>query len=517
MKGGATLRRGRPAGHSGGYPKVETRRALLRTAAFILASILVVGCGSSATASRTDQATSEPTPTLSPAATPSPGSSVYPVDTPSATAGSPGPSGSAAATPTSGPTVRPTPTPSPSRTPPGTTTTAGRINAFARDQLAGRWVYNIPGTSPVSAALALVVLRRGVSTAAGQAFDQPLRSFGSDSQGRDVAALLAELRSRAHAAATSSGSFAFSLDHAAFVQSGVSVDPAYTAALQAAFGIGATPVDFAQTPQPDIRAWLTAHSSGLVDQLPGQTDIWTSSRVVTASSLYLKAGWSQPFAQSQTQLRPFAAWNAPVVDVPMMTIAAKLPYASGSGWQAVDLPLDSSGWLSMTVIVPVAFDDFDVSPERLAAIVSAETPRDLTLTLPRLHQPLQWQNLELGSIVDAVGSLPPGSLGILRSLPLLFDATTQLSTLDIDEAGVRASSATVVNVLVPEGSGPVGDGGTTSRLFDRRAAGSPVQGPPAPAAGTTLSADKPFIYFVRDTQSGLILLQGWVVDPAHGR
>ena len=85
--------------------------------------------------------------------------------------------------------------------------------------------------------------------------------------------------------------------------------------------------------------------------------------MVLTNAIYFNASWSYPFDESSTRERPFIYWTAIVVHVPMMNTEAELRYASGDGYQAVDLPYVGHE-LSMTGIVPDRgrFAEFEETP-----------------------------------------------------------------------------------------------------------------------------------------------------------
>lgn len=76
-------------------------------------------------------------------------------------------------------------------------------------------------------------------------------------------------------------------------------------------------------------------------------------------------------------------------------------YASGSGWQAVELPY-AGGSIVMTIVVPADLATFEASLDaaRFAQIISALRPTSVDLTLPRFK--IETKS-ELSSALAAMG------------------------------------------------------------------------------------------------------------------
>ena len=70
------------------------------------------------------------------------------------------------------------------------------------------------------------------------------------------------------------------------------------------------------------------------------------------------------------------------------------------------------------------------------------------------------------------------------------------ANIDVNEEGTEAAAATAV-IDVSTGGGCVGG--------------------PRPAKEITLRLDHPFLFFVRDLETGAVLFMGRVVDPSVGR
>jgi serpin B len=165
-------------------------------------------------------------------------------------------------------------------------------------------------------------------------------------------------------------------------------------------------------------------------------------------------------------------------------------YASGTGWQAVELPYVNPA-LAMTIIVPDDLAAFErgLSGKSFAKIAAALENADVNLTLPRFK--IETKS-DLSATLAKVGmplAFDPGSAdfsGITTQEKLYIAKVIHQADISVDEKGTEASAATAV--VMAAGAMP----------------GGPV----------TMHVDRPFIFALRDTNTGAILFLGRVVDPS---
>jgi serpin B len=165
-------------------------------------------------------------------------------------------------------------------------------------------------------------------------------------------------------------------------------------------------------------------------------------------------------------------------------------YASGSGWQAVELPY-AGGSLAMTIVVPDDLATFERSLDAasFARITASLQPTDVDLTLPRFK--IETKS-DLSSVLARMGmplAFDPDRAdfsGITTQEQLYISKVVHQANIAVDEKGTEASAATAVEVAASL----------------------------APSKQVTLHVDRPFIFAVRDTNTGAILFLGRVLDPS---
>jgi len=253
-------------------------------------------------------------------------------------------------------------------------------------------------------------------------------------------------------------------------------------------------------------------------------DVTTATRLYLVNAIYLKAEWERWFQEGGTKKASFARLDGSKVDVDMMAQSADgigpvIPLASGSGWQAVDLRYKAppgSPPLAMTLVLPKNLPAFESKLDRalLSRIVKkldAERqafkepdcppdfdagcyPYDLHLYLPRFSIDSRAELKELlaaagmprafDPTADFTGIHDPAADGE----PVFISAVVHQANIDVDEKGTVAAAATAIGM--DTGGGP-------SALDD-----------------ITIRFNRPFLFFVRDVETGTILFMGRVVDPS---
>jgi serpin B len=165
-------------------------------------------------------------------------------------------------------------------------------------------------------------------------------------------------------------------------------------------------------------------------------------------------------------------------------------YGAGAGYRAVEVPLESNSSLSMVFIVPDDMASFQtqLTASKFASVVGSMEGYDVSFWLPKYSVE---SNFELASLLAAMGmpdlfSATADLSGITTDDKLFIGKVIHQANMDVDEEGVTAAAVTVV-------------------------LGGGASGEPLPHVD--FKVDKPFLYFIRDGQSGTILFMGRVNDP----
>ena len=236
-----------------------------------------------------------------------------------------------------------------------------------------------------------------------------------------------------------------------------------------------------------INDWVSEQTEERIRELLPSGSITTDTKMVLTNAIYFKAAWKWKFIADNTHNQDFHLLDGGSISVPMMHQTMLFGYAEGEGYQAVELPY-KGGEFAMMVLLPDEgeFAEFESSLDyrKLTAIVSGIQERNTVLTMPRfrfesafsLKEPL----FALG-MVDAFDEDSADFSGMTDVEKLWLDDVYHKAFVAVDENGTEASAAT---------------GAVT------------VASMPA-----TVTIDRPFIFLIRDIETGAILFMGRVVNP----
>ncbi len=240
-----------------------------------------------------------------------------------------------------------------------------------------------------------------------------------------------------------------------------------------------------------INEWVEEQTEGRIEDLIPQGALDALTRLVLTNAIYFNAAWAYPFEPTDTQDGPFHLLDGGQVTVPMMTQSERFGHAEGEGYVAVELPYDGYE-LSMVILLPDA-DQFEAFEDNLDAQVVDAIIRDMeykevVLTMPRFEfeseLSLTDTLAEMGMPIAFDDSTADFS-GMTGTRELFIADVLHKAFVSVDEAGTEAAAATAVIMAL-------------SAVFE------PV----------TVTLDHPFIFLIRDIDTGAILFVGRVMNPA---
>ena len=351
--------------------------------------------------------------------------------------------------------------------------------------------------SPASISLALAMARVGAKGVTATEMDAVLHDVASDPHAAWLNALDAELSSRTGTFLDSNGKeqpVTLRIANAPFAQKGTAFVQAYLDALASRYGAGVRLVDYrtqTEAARTAINAWVSEQTEKRIPELLVPGVLETATRLTLVNAIYLKAAWLTPFEEKATKDASFTRLDGSTVAVPTMALGEILRYAKGAdggGWQAVELPY-VGGKLALTVIVPTDLRAFEtaLTPELYATVVAGLDERFVTLAMPKFGIE---SKVDLASTLAAMG-MPTAFTdradfsGITTEEPLEISAVVHQANIDVDENGTTAAAATAVVMRATA----------------------------MPSEPVTLTIDRPFLFALRDVETGAVLFLGRVTEP----
>jgi serpin B len=259
------------------------------------------------------------------------------------------------------------------------------------------------------------------------------------------------------------------------------------------YGAGLRILDFINQTEESrvtINDWVSDQTEGRIKDLIPPGVISSLTRLVLTNAIYFNAAWEYPFDENATHDGPFYLLDGTEVTVPMMGQTESFRYAEGDGYQAVELPYDGRE-LSMVILLPEEgqFETFEGSLDAslVDAIIGDLKSQEVALTMPKFEFESEFG---LKDTLSAMG-MPIAFTdaadfsGMTGGKDLQIAEVIHKAFVSVDEAGTEAAAATAVVMeltAMPE---------------------EPVE----------VTVDHPFIFLIRDIETGTILFIGRVVNP----
>jgi serpin B len=324
--------------------------------------------------------------------------------------------------------------------------------------------------SPYSIAVAFGMVRQGARGETRSELDRALHLDG------DASAAFGALAERIDAIGASGVTLRTA--NRVFVQDGFAVEPATRAR---------------------INGWVADQTNDRIEELLPPGSIGADTRLVLTNAVYFHGTWHTAFDRARTQELPFFAGGATEVRVPTMQADRAIRFGRFDGVTVGELAY-TGGEIAMIVVVPTEREglgavlaSLDDATMRRWSEELTERP-NVTVRLPRfriapaaslsLREPMGALGVRL-VFQDGRADLT----GIADVQPPLFVADGyHKAFVEVNEEGTEAAAATAVVIAV-------------------RSA------PMRPVERDELIADRPFLFFLRDSRTGAILFVGHVVDP----
>jgi serpin B len=237
-----------------------------------------------------------------------------------------------------------------------------------------------------------------------------------------------------------------------------------------------------------INDWCAEHTNGKITEIIDKLS--PNDVMVLVNALYFNAPWLNPF---EPHLTSDAQFNGSVKtsDVKMMSRKAYMNYAEYMGCQLVELPYEG-GRYAMYVLLPPQDMDINeligyLSKDAYTTALNALKSTEVLLRMPRvkvetsllLNESLEEMGIRTAftSAADftAIAEMGPLSLGLVK----------QKCYVDISERGTEAAAVTSAQIRM-----------TSAR----------------PAPYVRMTVDRPFLFFIADTQESDILFAGRIMN-----
>jgi serpin B len=263
------------------------------------------------------------------------------------------------------------------------------------------------------------------------------------------------------------------------------------------YGAGIRLLDFKNAPEESriaINNWVSDQTEGRIKNLIPQGAIDAMTRLVLTNAIYFNAAWQYPFNKEATTDGIFHLLSGSEISVLMMHQTESFAYTEGSDYQAVELLYDGSE-LSMLVLLPQSgqFAAFEGSLDagKVDDIIKSLDTKKVALTMPKFKFSsdfsLKRTLSDMGMPVAFTGNADFSGMDGKRDLQI--SDVIHKAFVSVDESGTEAAAATAVIMRLTSA--------------------------PIPEQIITMTIDRPFIFLIRDIQTGTVLFIGNVTNPAE--
>lgn len=304
-----------------------------------------------------------------------------------------------------------------------------------------------------------------------------------------------ELNSRGQGASGADGEpFRLNVVNRLFGQVGYDFLSEFLDTLALCYGAGLQLLDFAVDPEAGrlvINGWVEEKTEDRIEELIPQGAIDNMTKLVLVNAIYFNGAWAEVFDDEQTADGAFHLLDGTDVTVPMMHQPEPMPSAEATDYKAVELPYDGEE-LSMVVIVPQG--EFEVFEQKFTAdssvlteIVDSLGNGSATVSMPRFA--IDGVTISLKEVLSELGMTDAFMMGTADfsgmngTQNLYVSDVLHQAFVSVNEYGTEAAAATAV--IVNEFGVP-----------------------------DHIEINKPFIFLIRDRETGAILFIGRVIDPS---
>lgn len=300
--------------------------------------------------------------------------------------------------------------------------------------------------------------------------------------------------------------------------------PAFLKTLCNAYCAAAISADFIhnwEDARARINRWVEEETRNRIQNLLAEGTITRDTRLVLANAIYFTGRWANEFDKKNTQEADFTLEDGKTVKTKLMaaqdlnaSYAELLPdgkrndlvfdremgthqlHPNPNGFQMLELPYRGNE-LAMVILLPKRRDGLPALEQQL----TADTLTKWLEAMPKqkVHVFLPQFTLEtfydLPATLSAMGmpaAFQPGGFTAVSDAPeartLALSTVVHKAFVDVNEEGTEAAAATAATTEV---------------------IAALIGAPPPP----TFRADRPFLFLIRDIQSGAILFLGRMMNP----
>lgn len=263
------------------------------------------------------------------------------------------------------------------------------------------------------------------------------------------------------------------------------------------YGATVEALDFSNpTSKEKINDWVKDKTGGKIPKII--ETIKKSDILFLINAIYFKGKWAREFDKGLTKEEIFHSTDGSEKKVPMMRRSGRFPYVEMEDFQGVMIPYKGKR-IAMFLFLPPRETNVKefigkLKWEELSKWFKGFLPRKGEIIFPKFRFDYRaslkdiLSDLGMRVAFDRTRAELSGMIEVAGKNAFISDVIHK-AFIEVSEEGTEAAAATSVSV------------GLTSAI---------IRGKPF-----VFKADRPFLFFIRDNKTGLILFEGIVADPSE--
>ncbi|MBN2480750.1 MAG: serpin family protein [Bacteroidales bacterium] len=344
--------------------------------------------------------------------------------------------------------------------------------------------------SPTSVALALAMTYNGADGETKTAMESTLKKSGFT-----VDEINTSYKSLIAALVSVDPKVLLEIANSIWYRQEFSVLPEFVTVNQEYYDAEVSALNFAMPSAPDvINNWVADKThdkiTEIIREIPGDAVMYL------INAIYFKGIWFYEFDEENTDDDIFYLNGGTLIDVPFMEQEATLQYLSNELFSMIELPYGQGNY-NMIVMLPHANHTTDevvasLTPENWDNWLNMMTEQKVLVKLPKFK--FEYKNLlndELAAMGMEVAFTDQADFSKINALEDLFiSKVIHKSFVEVNEEGTEAAAVTAVEISLTS-VGPEPD-------------------------YTLFKADRPFLFAIREKDTGAIIFIGRVQNPLSG-
>lgn len=280
-----------------------------------------------------------------------------------------------------------------------------------------------------------------------------------------------------------------------YLSTKITILETYEASVKEYFKASPITLDFAKGEEARnvINSWVEEKTRDKIKELIPTGSITDLTRLILVNAVYFKGNWKDMFRVEDTKKEDFTMLDGTKAKVDMMTRKGKYNFAVSNDLRCTILMMPYKGdRLSMLIYLsndPAEFNKLEAKFTSLDPANFQVMEREFIVALPKFkmettHEDLVSNLKELG-LIDIFDPAKADLSGISGSKDLHVSDIVQKAFIEVNEEGSEAAAATamVMKALM------------------------------MPAPPKKFYCNRPFLFAIRDNQTGMMLFAGRVVNP----